>query len=45
MNVFVAICTQYVQDVYVNILGFLEGGPLIGPSLDIFKMCCLNKKM
>jgi hypothetical protein len=45
MNVFVAICTQYVQDVYINVLGFLEGGPIIGPSLEIFKMCCLNKKM
>lgn len=31
--------------IYVHIFKFLEGGYLVGPSLHIFKVAMLNKRM
>lgn len=42
---FVMVLTSHKDMIYIKVLQFLEGHHLVGPSLEIFKLALLNRKM
>jgi len=44
-SMFEQVVGEQKLNIYLNVLRYLEGQFLVGPSLEMFKVACLSKKM
>jgi hypothetical protein len=44
-STFVSVLTSQLDMIYVHIFKYLEGCYLVGPSIDVFKVAYLNRKL